>query len=234
MTFFGTGSGRIAHIPLRDLSETTHLKDGKATVKGRKAPLVILVALVAGVSIASVHHLINTALDTRPVESIPVTQAWIARFGTALAFLVKMSFCTSIGAAYVQYQWLCLERQEFRTKDIDILTGLLGSPINLIDKTLWLQRTCLAMIALVFWYGRRSSSFSITLKTNLSQDDASDSRDHARFFNRISVTSHVRRESASSAAEVRSGQFWRSSMVRRRPLDESKHWSLKISILHRP
>lgn len=108
-------------------------------------------ALLAGFGVALAHHLMCTNLDGRAIADVPVSQAWISRFGTALAFLVKMTLAISVGAAYTQHQWMRLQRENFSTEDVDALTSVLGNVFSLFSSTVWTRHPLLTLVALVSW-----------------------------------------------------------------------------------
>jgi len=125
-----------------------HLPEPK---KSWRAPLVILLALLAGIGCALAHHLMGTHLDGKPVADALVSQAWISRISTALAFSVKVALAVSVGTAYVQHQWLRFHSQSFKTKDVDALTSVLGNPLSFTSSPIWLRHPLLVLMALISW-----------------------------------------------------------------------------------
>jgi len=111
-----------------------------------------LLALLTGLGFALAHHFMGVSLDNKPVAEVGISQAWISRFSTALAFLVKLALATSVGAAYTQHQWQRLREQDFRTSDIDALTSVLVNAFSFLGSTVWLKHPVLALMALVSWY----------------------------------------------------------------------------------
>jgi hypothetical protein len=130
------------------------------SAKSWRAPLVILSALLAGLGFAIAHHLLGEHLDGRPVVDIPVSQAWVSRISTALAFLVKVALAVSVGTAYVQHQWLRFHKQSFKTKDVDALTGVLGNALSFVGSHIWLRHPLLTLMALISWFGNTIRLFS--------------------------------------------------------------------------
>lgn len=116
-----------------------------------RALLMITIAFTAGLGCAISHHFMGVRLHLRPVESISLSQAWISRFSTALAFLVKTALVISIGAAYTQRQWRGFSQQSFKTSDVDALTGVLGNIFNFFSSTIWFRHPVLTIVALVSW-----------------------------------------------------------------------------------
>jgi hypothetical protein len=136
------------------------------SAKSWRAPLVILFALLAGLGFAIAHHLLGERLDGRPVADIPVSQAWVSRISTALAFSVKVALAVSVGTAYVQHQWLRFHEQSFKTKDVDALTGVLGNALSFIGSPIWLRHPLLTLMALISWFGNNLRLFSWHMLTS--------------------------------------------------------------------
>jgi hypothetical protein len=130
-----------------EVSET-----GRATKVSWRAPFTIVLALFAGLGFALAHHFMGLSLNNTPVAQVYISQAWISRFSTALAFLVKLALATSVGAAYTQHQWQRLRQQSFRTSEIDALTSVLANAFSFLSTTVWLRHPVLALMALVSWY----------------------------------------------------------------------------------
>jgi len=107
---------------------------GRATKVSWRAPTTILLALLTGLGFALAHHFMGVSLDNKPVAEVGISQAWISRFSTALAFLVKLALATSVGAAYTQHQWQRLREQDFRTSDIDALTSVLVNAFSFLSR----------------------------------------------------------------------------------------------------
>jgi uncharacterized membrane protein YcjF (UPF0283 family) len=121
------------------------------STKSWRAPSIMLASLAIGLGLALAHHFICLSLNNKRVADAWTSQAWIFRLSTALAFLVKVAFATSVGTAYVQYQWLRLRQNNFRTDQIDALTGVLGSLFSFLTSTIWLKHPVLTFMALVSW-----------------------------------------------------------------------------------
>ena len=124
---------------------------GHSTKVSWRAPTTILLALLTGLGFALAHHFMGASLNNRPVEQVDISQAWVSRFSTALAFLVKLALATSVGAAYTQHQWQRLRQQDFRTSEIDALTSVLANAFSFLSSTVWLKHPVLALMALVSW-----------------------------------------------------------------------------------
>ena len=126
-------------------------ESGYPTKASWRAPTTILLALFVGLGFAFAHHFMGLSLNGKPVEQVELSQAWVSRFSTALAFLVKLALATSVGAAYTQHQWQRLRQQDFRTSEIDALTSVLANAFSFLSSTVWFKHPVLALMALVSW-----------------------------------------------------------------------------------
>ncbi|GAB7332768.1 hypothetical protein MBLNU13_g04501t3 [Cladosporium sp. NU13] len=122
---------------------------GNSTKASWRAPTTILLALFVGLGFALAHHSMGLSLNNKPVEQVELSQSWVSRFSTALAFLVKLALATSVGAAYTQHQWQKLRQQDFRTSEIDALISVLANASSFLSSTVWLKHPVLALMALV-------------------------------------------------------------------------------------
>jgi hypothetical protein len=114
-------------------------------------------ALILGFGVASAQHFLYTSLDGKPVSDVKisglhVSQAWISRISTGLAFLVKVALTISVGAAFVQHQWLRLQREPLRVKEIDTITSALGNFFCFFESAALYRNPVLAIMALVSWW----------------------------------------------------------------------------------
>jgi hypothetical protein len=134
-----------------DLSEGHLHPDRITSGKSWRAPTIILFTLLVGLGVALAHHFMNVCLDNVPIEHVSVSQAWISRFSTALAFLAKLSFTTSIGASFVQHQWLRFHQQSFRVGEVDAVTSVLTDLLSLFSSSVWFRHPVLVMTALASW-----------------------------------------------------------------------------------
>lgn len=112
---------------------------------------MILATIMVGLGLAMAHHFMNNYLDGRAVNQVSMSQAWVSRFGTTFAFLVKMFFVITAGEAYIQRQWWKFHRTTFTVKDLDALTTVLGNAFCLFSTTVWFRTPTLAIMAIVVW-----------------------------------------------------------------------------------
>jgi len=122
-----------------------------------RAPTMIVTSFVLGLGLAITHHLMASKLDGKPVADVFLPQAWIFRFGTALAFLTKLALAICVGTSYVQHQWLELRRRDYTARHVDVLTGALGNAFDLVGSTVWFLTPVLAVMAAISWYESASA-----------------------------------------------------------------------------
>lgn len=113
---------------------------------------MIVTSFVLGLGLATTHHLMASKLDGKPVADVFLPQAWIFRFGTALAFLTKLALAICVGTSYVQHQWLELRRRDYTARHVDVLTSALGNAFDLVGSTVWFLTPVLAVMASISWY----------------------------------------------------------------------------------
>jgi hypothetical protein len=113
-------------------------------------PLSMWASLAFGIFIAIAHHFFYEYWDGRPVDR-GISQDWVLRFGTAFAFLTKTSLALATGIAYVQKQWLTLQRENLSLGHIDLLFGVLSDSSFLLHIRLWPKQSLLFLPAVISW-----------------------------------------------------------------------------------
>jgi len=116
-----------------------------------KAPLVVVSSSAFASLIAVTHHELYSYWNNRPVAN-STQQQWIARGGTAFAFLFKAACLISVSTAYVQLFWKTIRRKSYPTVQLNALYGVLRNPINFQELSLWSRHPLLAMVAIASWY----------------------------------------------------------------------------------
>ena len=122
-----------------------------------EAPTLMLLNVVCGVALALGHHYFYRHFDGRSVEGSPLSQDWIIRFGTAFAFLVKVSFVLATGAVYVQLLWHSFQKSSSKVNDIDMLFNALENFMAFFRVKIWVPRPLVLLLAVVTWYGPTGS-----------------------------------------------------------------------------
>lgn len=120
-------------------------------VKRLRAPAVILSTLLVGLAVALAHHFMNVHLDKKSVENVRVSQAWISRISTGLAFLGKLLFTISVGASFTQRLWLRFHQQNFKISEVDAVTSILGNFPSFFSSLVWFRHPILVLTALTSW-----------------------------------------------------------------------------------
>ena len=123
--------------------------------KSWRAPVIMLSSLLSAIVLAILHDTMNRSLNGNIVNlDGPWNQQWTSRYGTALAFLIKMLFVTCVGTAFVQGQWLDLStrQQTLRVRNLDVLLNALSTPFSLISSLMWLRNPLLSMVAVISWF----------------------------------------------------------------------------------
>lgn len=138
-------------IEVDNLKSDRHHRRTLSDAHNWRATRTIVIALLFGLGVALAHHFTYSSLDGKLVAEVSLSQAWISRIGTALAFVAKLAFTISVGASFVQHQWLQFYRRPFRVKDVDVLTGVLGNLLCFLESRVWFHQPLLMLLALVSW-----------------------------------------------------------------------------------
>lgn len=112
---------------------------------------MMLCTLLLGLGTAIAQHFFYTSLDGTPVSEVSVSQAWVSRISTGLAFLVKVALTLCVGAAFVQHQWHRLHQAPLRVAKLDTLTSALGNLFSFFEGTVLYRNPVLAVMAVVSW-----------------------------------------------------------------------------------
>lgn len=112
---------------------------------------MILLTFVAGLAFALGHHAFYYSLHGQPVEDHLFTQQINLAVGQAFAFLVRASLVISIGVSYWQVFWGTVLHGTFALSQVDVLAGMLGSVLDLLDLRASRTRPILVALALLSW-----------------------------------------------------------------------------------
>lgn len=156
MTVLSSQQDNYAKVARQQISEhVSDRTDSRCRPPRRKqdwrAPIVMLSTFFAGLGVALAQHFTYNALDMKPVLSLSVSQAWISRIGTGLAFLVKLFLTICVGAAFVQHQWMQFHDKSFRVGEIDTVTSALANIFYLFKSTVLYRHPALLLMALASW-----------------------------------------------------------------------------------
>jgi hypothetical protein len=158
-----------------DQNYPPHISHGARPVKQRKPSLkapflfILFYALAIGVGVA--HHFFYAILDGQVVENQAVRASnqgqmwahlsaenmlshfqWIIRAGTAIAYLAKLLFVASIGAALTQQLWRSLRSKAFSLGAIDKIFNLKNSPENLFNSEINSKATVVVLLSVSIWH----------------------------------------------------------------------------------
>lgn len=115
-----------------------------------KRTFVMLGSFLLGILLALTHHLFYQYLSGKDIGNT-ISQRWVNRIGTGLAFLVKMFLVIASSTAYVQRQWLSFHNKALKVSHIDVLSGILGNATKFSHFQLWLMHPWLLLIAIITW-----------------------------------------------------------------------------------
>lgn len=116
-----------------------------------RAPLVMILSLMAAFLFAIGHHCLYHSLDSKIISSTPLAQQLNIAIGTTLAFLVKALILIAIGSAYSQVLWRTLTRQTLTVRTIDSLSLLLHDAWELLCLCVQRRHPSFLILAVIGW-----------------------------------------------------------------------------------
>ena len=72
------------------------------------------------------------------VEQTSVSQEWIVRIGTGMAFVSKTLLVVSASIIYAQHHWLSTASKSFKIRQIDTMSSILGIVLGFTKSSVWL------------------------------------------------------------------------------------------------
>jgi hypothetical protein len=111
----------------------------------------MILAFLSGVALSFGHHFFYAMFDGLQVDSVLLSQTWIIRIGTVFAFAIKTLLVVAVSIAFVQQQWLALSRHQFKIRQIDTMTGVLGNAFSFLESRIWFRFPLLTLLAGVAW-----------------------------------------------------------------------------------
>lgn len=128
-----------------------------------KAPCLMVVTLICGVSLAYGHHRFFSSLAGHQVQSgdnaITISDMSVSQqrfntaIGTTFAFLVKSCLTLAVTTAYVQLFWKSIGKTAQHTKisTINTLSSATSNPLNLAFLSTWIKYPVLLTLAVLPW-----------------------------------------------------------------------------------
>jgi hypothetical protein len=121
------------------------------TLRRYKSSIWMTLSWTCGIALAVGHHFFYVRFDNKRVDEISVSQAWIVRIGTGMAFAVQTLLVVSASIACAQQQWLLTRSKPFNVRQIDTVFSVLGNPLAFLQSRLWLRYPVLSLLAVVAW-----------------------------------------------------------------------------------
>lgn len=116
-----------------------------------QAPTTIILTFTAGLAFALGHHVLYQSLDGQPVDHHLFDQQTNLAAGQALAFLVRACLVVAVGLSYWQVFWGTVLRSTFIMSQVDVLAGLLGSVLDMLNFRVLVRRPTLMLLASLAW-----------------------------------------------------------------------------------
>jgi hypothetical protein len=112
----------------------------------------MILSWLSGIAFAIGHHFFYARFHNNRVDHISISQGWIIRIGTGMAFFVQTLFVVSASIACSQQQWLTTRSKPFTVRQIDTLFSVLGNALAFLESRVWLRYPILSFLAAVAWY----------------------------------------------------------------------------------
>ncbi|ROW08545.1 hypothetical protein VPNG_06196 [Cytospora leucostoma] len=94
------------------------------------------------------HHLYNASLNGQEVSG---DAQWPPRYGSALAFFVRMVLVGSVQIAYKQQAWLAVKQRALKVSTLDAMFAVYYDPFQFANIEFLLKTTLPAVLAVISW-----------------------------------------------------------------------------------
>lgn len=111
----------------------------------------MILSWIGGIALAVGHHFFYTRFDNKQVAETSISQEWIIRIGTGMAFAVQTLFVVSASIACTQQQWLITRSKPFNVRQIDTVFSILGNALAFLQSRVWLRYPGLSLLAAIAW-----------------------------------------------------------------------------------
>ncbi|KAL8679784.1 MAG: hypothetical protein Q9186_003949 [Xanthomendoza sp. 1 TL-2023] len=121
-----------------------------------RTPIKMIALLIAGVLLATIHHVLYKFLDGRRAHAGNgrwdlKSQEWTIRYGNALAFLAKTCFAGSIAVAYQQQIWLDFRGNYYTLSGVSAMFAAIHDPSSFLHRKVWIRAKLGMTLALSIW-----------------------------------------------------------------------------------
>lgn len=130
-------------------TQTRHTSRRKASALSYAA---LLGSLAIGLVLAIGHDLFYRSLEGKSINSVGLSQQWVSRIGTGLAFLVKTALVNAIVVAYTQRLWRKLRTRAFEVGKVDDLMAAPTNLLSLLNFGAFAHAPDLLFLGMTIWY----------------------------------------------------------------------------------
>jgi len=110
-------------------------------------PFLLLCAL----SSAICQHCFYAHFSGHQVDQGVISQVWVIRIGTALAFLFKASMTAAIAGAFCQTSWYCFQNGSTTLGGLDAIFAVLQNPLKFFNRDMVFNKKLLSLFAILAW-----------------------------------------------------------------------------------
>lgn len=138
-------------IKVRNTAHTSDREKHTGSMEPLKPLMLMGLSFVGAVSLAIIHHFFYAEYNHRIVDDMRLSQEWLIRIGTGLAFITKTLFVLAASIAYTQHQWKVIRSNEFELRQIDIISNILRDLLGFFQTRLWLKYPLLTYLSAIAW-----------------------------------------------------------------------------------
>jgi hypothetical protein len=110
-------------------------------------PLLLCGALLSAIC----QHYFYAHFNRQQVDQSVLSQVWVIRIGTGLAFLFKATMTAAIGGAFCHSAWFCFQSSSTTLGGLDAIFGVLQNPLNFFNRDMLFNKKILTLFALLAW-----------------------------------------------------------------------------------
>ena len=114
--------------------------------------LLIIIGAKTGNTLTILNWVFYRSLEGKSINSVGLSQQWVSRIGTGLAFLVKTSLVNAIVVAYTQRLWRKLWTRAFEVGKVDDLMAAPTNLLSLLNFGAFTHAPDLLLLGMTIWY----------------------------------------------------------------------------------
>jgi hypothetical protein len=114
-----------------------------------KSFAIMFLLLTVGILAATGQHLFYSYVNGERVEDFTISQDWVIRVATAIAFLFQTVLVAAVGSAFTQRFWFAVRRESLAIGSIDAIFRILGDPRKFFNTEFMFKTKLLLLFAVI-------------------------------------------------------------------------------------